>query len=55
MVFLKSSIYYLSGDNETRDAVIQDFKENIMPIYEDKEGQVKRNLEELESYWAEQE
>ena len=55
MAFLKSSIYYLSGDNEKRDAVIQDFKDNIMPIYEDKEGQVKRNLEELESYWAEQE
>jgi hypothetical protein len=53
--FFKSAIYHVYDDFATRDSILQDFKNNILPAYGDLRKEYEKNIEEIEAFWAKQE
>ena len=53
--FFKSAIYHVYDDFATRDSIIQDFRNNILPAYGDRSKEYEKNIEEIEAFWAKQE
>lgn len=54
-VHYENTIYHMAGDVVTADSILNDFKNNVIPLYGERGKDALKDVEEIEAYWAAQE